>query len=198
MDEDILSAGPLHRQLAVLQGRLAQAFPPARFAHGVVPARLDAKVWADMVGRAPYVGIGFLGIGGTETSARKLQGRCSWRVFLVAKNARPAERFTGDARAPGLFGMIHAAAIFLQGHTPEPPGDRAEAEGTIIVGAIDNAYGADWLDMNGACATLEVSMPLSLSAQYRGEELLRLATSWPSGEDGGATLEDMHELGQDQ
>lgn len=199
MDLDLISDGPLHRQLSIIQGRLQEAFPKQRFTHDMLPAVLTPVVWGSMVQRAPFVGLAWTGIRPAQSNGRIYMGESRWQVCLVATNSRnsTAARFTGDPQGPGLFGMVQAAAVFLHGYR-RPEGDPWNAEGTISVEGMSNAFGDGWSDMNGVCGVLDVSMPIDLTHKFRAEDFLRIGASWPADSaTGEPVINDSYNVRQD-
>lgn len=151
----ILDPGPLQLMGDALTTRLKLVFPPARFQHDIVPAHLNAKEWRRLTHRTPFIGLGWNDIEANPEGGRPFDGHARWTVFLVTKNARGThERYWGDALAPGLFAMVHAAIAVLNGYTIP---DIGTAEATRSA----NLYAEGWDDDAMAMASIDLSVGIS-------------------------------------
>jgi len=163
---DPAQAGPLHAMATALRARLESFFPPARFAHGTVPANLTPKAWGELTRRVPFVGLGLRGIAPDENSGFVLHGQVQWAVFLVVRHARPDARHFGDQTTPGLFGMLSVAAYALNGLELHDAAGRSF--GTLRLTRADNAQVEGLTADNDGLAILNLTIPWPVA----GEELL--------------------------
>jgi hypothetical protein len=174
---DPVLAGPLHRQQQVLRARLELVFPPARFAHEMVPAKLSPSIWATLVRRKPFVGLGFTGFTPRQESGRVLDGEAIWDLFMVVSNLRPAERMLGDAQGPGGFGMAGVAVLALHGMTigGEEP---AAAGGTVRVTGITNGFFEGDADDQSALIRIGLAVGLQWRQPLDLDDFLRTRVVW--------------------
>lgn len=183
---DPVLAGPLHRQYAQLRARLELVFPPDRFAHEMVPARLSPSIWTTLVRRKPFVGLGFTGVRAGDQSGRALQSDAIWDLFLVASNVRPAARLLGDAQGPGGFGMLTVAILALQGLTIAGA-DPAEASGTVGITGASNSFFEGDADEQTVLIRVGLSIPTYWRQALPLEEFLRTHVVWDFPVTGAAT-----------
>lgn len=183
---DPVLAGPLHRQYALLRARLELVFPPARFAYEMVPARLTPSIWASLVRRKPFVGLGFTGFTPRPDSGRVLDGDAIWDLFLVASNLRPAERLLGDAQGPGGFGMAGVAVLALSGFTLGGA-DPAAASGTVRVAGLVNSYFEGDADEQTALVRITLAIGLQWRQPLDLEDFLRTRVVWDFPVDAAVT-----------
>ena len=149
-----------------IQARLNMAFPPARFAHAWMPAKMSEKVWTDLLRSTPFVGLGWSANRATTASGRIFNGDFMFDVYLVVKNELGLEgRLFGDRFGPGLMQMADAAVAVLNGFT-------LPNVGTLVVSAASNAF-ADGLGDDKAIAAISVCVkgPLGVGDIFEGPEL---------------------------
>lgn len=158
----IVRPGPIAAIGLALAERLKLAFPPEKFEHHFVPAKLDGAVWAKLLRRTPFVAVGFAAVEGNRGGSSSLfTGTTGWTIFLATRNERgPRERFFGDSMAPGALQMAQAAIVVLHGYRLLVDG---VGVGTVNVQSAANSYAEDWKDDAVALVTLEALVPVSLS-----------------------------------
>lgn len=154
-----LPAGPLIATGRALQARLATVFPLSVFQHGVVPANVNAKEWAKLTIKTPFIGIGWSQI--DEKSAGGLfTGVGRWTIFLSVKNERGiAERYFGDRQAPGLFQLTQIAIAALHGMRVADA--HGSGIGTLLVRRAANAHGESF-DENQAIAVIDCDITTTI------------------------------------
>lgn len=175
MSGTLATTGPLHLAEAALMARLAEAFPPAQFALGHVPARLTQQGWSRLLRRTPFIGLGWRGVTLDPQAGRLPRGEMQWSVFLAARHeASPAARLVGSPQGPGLFGLTQVAVARLHGLViPDV--------GSVSVTGIDNATIDGWDDEGVAIAALSLGIgfalddPAGLAAL---DEFLRAGATW--------------------
>lgn len=141
--------GPLNIIARALQARLQAAFPLSLFQHDFVPAKLDAKAWAKLTTRTPFIGLGWVEVAPVRDVGRLFTGESIWSVFLVAKNNYSiGARYFGDAQgqqdAPGLFAMTQVAIAVLHGM-------KIQGVGSVSVTRASNIYGEGWDESMASC-----------------------------------------------
>ena len=157
MGVSAIDPGVLQLTGDAITARLQLVFPPARFQHSFIPAKLTTPVWSRLTTKTPFVGVGWNALEGDKEQSRIFDGESTWTVFLCTKNAsghRP--RFFGDQQAPGLFSMVHAAVAVLHGWT-------LDGVGTGFVDRAANAYSDGWDMDDMAIASIEFRMGASLT-----------------------------------
>jgi hypothetical protein len=178
-------SGPLALTGAALSDRLKLVFPPERFTHGFMPAKIDQAAWKQITRRMPFVGLGWTEVAAREDAGRLFDGTSHWTVFLVTRNsAGIAQRYFGDALGPGLFQMVQAAIGVLHGWTIEgsPDGDKGRI-GTVAVTRAGNLFaeGIDLDDSAIAGLDLVAKFTLPVPAAVHGDEpdiLKTLGIDW--------------------
>ena len=188
----ILQPGPLAAMGDALTARLQLVFPPAKFSHEVVPAKLDAREWKTLTRRTPFVGLGWNDID-NAAGARLFDGVARWTVFLVTKNPSNARsRYWGDALAPGLFSMVHGAVAGLNGFSM--PG-----LGSASVMRSSNLYAEGWDDNDMAMAAVDVTVTLSFgladifSLPDGLDDFMTEATTWAFDTGSDANMTDLYQ-----
>lgn len=151
----LTSGGPLFDLYAAIDARLRAAFPPAKFTHGTIPAKLTAAAWQRLTQRTPFVGLGWTGIRPDRREGRLFEGVAEWSVFLVADGATPRALLTGDALGPGILGMTQVACAALQGLT-------VPTAGTVGIEQAAHLYGEEWAQDNRALVALTIGAPVGL------------------------------------
>jgi hypothetical protein len=173
----LATRGPLFAATQAIQARLAMAFPPDRFQHGMLPAVPTRDIWLKLVRRTPYVGLTWLAAPLDAASGRAPQMKSTWRVLLVNSHTDVEARFFGDRIAPGQFGLVQVAIAALHGFTA-PATDAVADIGTLAVTDVQ-ALSADWSDAAEAIAGLTVESSFHLTDSAAGlDELLRLRGNW--------------------
>jgi hypothetical protein len=115
---DLLDAGPFGAAQDAIVARLKAAFPPGRFQHEIMPARVNEKVWRKLVKQPAFVGLGWVGFKPDEAAGQPLQGAARWTLYLVVKNgACEQAKLRGDRYAPGLLAMLRVGIATLHGWT---------------------------------------------------------------------------------
>jgi hypothetical protein len=166
--------GPLFAVHAAIAARLAQAFPPGRFHHEILPAAVTPSMWADLARRTPLIALGFVGLR-PERGGRHFEARAEWRVVPVLRNpagARP--RLLGDRQGPGQFGLLQVAIAAL--HGLQIPG-----WGTAEITEATNLYAEGYADEHAALSGITVSVRITLvPAPAAGalDEFLRQSVRW--------------------
>ena len=156
---ELLSPGPVADIGAALIARLTLAFPPEKFTHEFIPAKLDGSMWTRLLRRTPFVGLGFAGLAEGHGGADLFNGTSEWVVFLVTKNERgPFERFFGDELAPGALQMMQTAIGALQGLT-------IIGHGSVGVSSAANSYAEEWKD--DALAMIQLSLTVRTAFSLR-------------------------------
>ena len=149
--------GPLQLVGAALQARLALAFPPSLFTHALMPAKLTPQAWTELTRRVPFVGLGWGGLAPSPIMSRQFRGVSRWTVFLVTRNgAGELGRYFGDAQGPGLFQMVQAGVVMLQG-------TNIAGLGTASVGEASNAVAEGWEGGGAVIAAIDVEVPIDMS-----------------------------------
>lgn len=149
--------GPLSIVGAGLTDRLKQTFPPALFEHAFMPAKLTPQAWTALVRRTPFIGLGWNTLDAEPVLARQFRGASRWTVFLVTRNSSgPLGRYFGDAQGPGLFQMVEAASVMLQGY--DLPG-----VGNVVVKSAANSIAEGWEDGGAAIAAIDVDVSIDMS-----------------------------------
>jgi hypothetical protein len=157
---DVTAAGPLHFMGEAIAARLKLVFPPNQFTHEYVPARLTLTEWRRLTRRTPFVGLGWTGITPDHEAGRVFEGTAHWIVLLVTKNAGGvAARYQGDRVGAGLFQLIRAASIALQGFTPRQPELSWEAASTVLIRDIQSVYSDEWADDEAAVGMISLDVP---------------------------------------
>ncbi len=191
-----IDPGALSLAATGLRDALQIAFPPQRFQFGFMPPRLSPREWSQLVNRPPFVGLGWNEIKPTSNGGRLFKGEASFSVFLVIENKSGVRnRYLGDAQGPGLFQMLQAASIVLNGCTI--PG-----VGSCFVTRASNAFAEGWEAENLAMAAVDVAVnvtldvPTGLAGPEATPDLLRqIAASWSFSEDGvGADIQDISQF----
>lgn len=155
----IVSPGPIIQIGEAIAERLRLAFPPERFSHEFMPAKLDAGQWVKLLRRTPFVGLGFSDIEPKQESSSQFDGPVTWAVFLATRNeSGPRARFYGDKFAPGVLQMMQVAVGMLQGHTLKCGATKL---GTVRAVRAANAYAEDWKDDQVAMVQLSLQVPLT-------------------------------------
>lgn len=171
--EDLISAGPLLTTCTELQARLKAFFPPAKFDHQVVPAKLTSTAWAALTRRTPMVGLGWGGVRPERDNARRFVGAMLWTVFLVTKNAHsPLARLMGDGMGAGQLGVLQVALAALQGRTL--------STGSVAVTDVANVAAEGLADENTAITAIniEVRTGLAIAGDSGLDEFLRVHVQW--------------------
>ena len=176
-----ITPGPLAEIGRALQARLQLVFPVLRFQYDVVPAKITADIWKQLLKRTPFVGLGWNMIrksGGDDT--RLFEGISSWSVFLVVKNpSSVSARYFGDAQGAGLFLLTQAAIGVLHGFTI--PG-----YGSVQVSQAGNVYAETW-DDDAAAVMLDLTvgttlpLPEVVSAPGDLDEFAAMMAEWNFG-----------------
>ena len=173
----LVTPGPLARTAQAITARLQLAFPPGKFQHALVPAKLNEKTLMQMSVKTPYVGLGWNVVEGDKDSSRLFRGETHWTVFLLTKNAAGvAHRYFGDKQGPGLFTMVEACTAVLHGWT-EP------GLGTAFVERAGNLYAEGWdadgLAMAGVDFTITYTLPAGeILAGAASDPLATLGIDW--------------------
>ena len=173
----LVTPGPLSRTAQAITARLQLAFPPGKFQHALVPAKLNEKTLLQMSVKTPYVGLGWNVVEGDKDSARLFRGETHWTVFLLTKNAAGvAHRYFGDKQGPGLFTMVEAATAVLHGWTVPGIGTAfVERAGTLYAEGWD----ADGLAMAGVDFTIGATWPAAeVLAGAASDPLQTLGIEW--------------------
>jgi hypothetical protein len=186
----IVSPGPIVQIGEALAERLKLAFPPEKFSHEFMPAKLDAAQWNKLLRRTPFVGLGFSDIEPKHESGSQFVGPVTWAVFLAVRNeSSPKARFYGDKLAPGVLQMMQVAVGMLQGHTLMCGATKL---GTVGAVRAVNAYAEEWKDDQVAMVQLSLHVPLTfgLNEVIGGEatEAGTLNTTVQWSFDGGANI----------
>lgn len=156
MSLTLIQTGPLARTSLALAERLKLVFPPARFEHAFMPAKITPAEWKSLTRRTPFVGLGWTEIAPRREASRLFDGESHWTVYLVAKNAAGlAARYHGDRQGPGLFQMVQAAVAVLHGWT-------VEEIGTAFVDRAGNLFAEGWDADDVAIAGIDVSVGLTM------------------------------------
>jgi hypothetical protein len=174
---EFVSAGPLVRATQALEARLKLIFPPAKFEHAFMPAKLGKTEWKQLTRRTPFVGLGWNEIEPSKDDGRLFVGPARFTVFLVTKNSsgiRP--RYLGDALAPGLFQMVQAAVAAVHGHSVKDLGSfMVTKAGNLAAEAWDEDESA----IGGVDVDIPMAMPMRSAVQLTDEELAKtLLTEW--------------------
>jgi hypothetical protein len=170
------ASGPIHTATAGIAARLLAAFPATKFQHELLPAALTVEGLGKLCqARAPLVGLAFLGFKPAPNSGRILSVKLRFGVYLVTANPKSRPRLLGDARAPGLAQMMHAAVIALHGWTLA--GTRNEAVGGIDVREADNTDGMSWQAEHMAAAALTLEVDATFTADLENT-LQTIAATW--------------------
>ena len=179
MSVSAIDPGPLSLIAAALQSRLQVAFPPEFFEFELLPARLNAAEWTRLVRRTPFIGLGWGGLTAAENGGALFKGNSVWTVFAVVSNQSGDKgRYLGDEQGVGLFQVIQAAVVVLNGL-------KIPGVGTCLVRAAENAYAEGWNKEHIAMAAIavEVNLTLSVRANVSGAEatpnaMKSIASSW--------------------
>ena len=159
----IKSRGPIIEIGEAIAERLKFAFPPERFTHEFLPAKLDARQWDKLLRRTPFVGLGFADNEPKLDSSNHFTGAVTWAVFLGTRNeSGPRARFYGDKQAPGVLQMMQVAVAALQGHTLKADGVKL---GTVYAVRAANAFAEEWKDDAVAMVQLGLSVMTTFTAQ---------------------------------
>lgn len=169
---DLITSGPLITAFTAIEERLKTFFPTSHFGHGVVPSQLTPQVWARLVQRTPWIGIGWSGVQPDPASGRQFKGKDQITVFCVVKNeGGPRARLLGDSKGPGILGLVQMATLALQGM--EVPGvGHIEVIGTATL-QVDG-----WRDEAAEVAGVSCTVNFALSDPRALEDFLRLGVQW--------------------
>jgi hypothetical protein len=186
----IAASGPLPGIARALTRRLQLVFPPERFAHATMPARLTPKDWTALTRRTPFVGLGWVAVEGDRDNGRLFRGEVSWSVYLVTKNAGGiAPRYHGDALAPGLFQMVQAAVGILHG-AGLTDADSDLVWGTAMVRRAGNLFAENWEDdaaIAGIDVDVQIALPVAESVDLATADILAtLGIDWQFADGGDA------------
>ena len=167
-----------------LEQRLQLAFPPARFQFDYMPPRIAPTSWDQVVRRPPFIGLGWNELEGRNTPRRIWAGTSSWTVYLIVDNiAGQKNRLMGDAQGPGLFQMVQAGVIALNGlGIVAADGGLA---GTCTVTRTAQAFAEGWTKQSIAMAAIDltVTTAIDVASDLTGVEaspdlLSEIAASW--------------------
>jgi hypothetical protein len=151
-----LPMGPMPAIGRALQAQLQAYFPLTVFEHQVVPAKVGAKEWAKLTRRLPFIGLGWNDVEPTRDAGPLFDGQSRWSVFIAVENSRGiAERYFGDAQAPGLLQFVQVAVAVLHGF-------KIPCVGTVMVTRASNAAG-EGFDENQAIAVIDISVSTVLA-----------------------------------
>jgi hypothetical protein len=168
-----------HLQLTAdaISARLQLVFPPARFQHEMMPAKITAKTWGRLTARTPFIGLGWNTVEGDRDTSRLFRGETHWTAFLVAKNVAGTRlAYVGDRQGPGLFSMVEAATAVLHGWTlPDI--------GTCFVSRAGNLYAEGWDADDAAMAGVDFTIGCTWPAAdpldgAAGDPLTTLGIVW--------------------
>jgi hypothetical protein len=189
-----LGAGSLLQAIACgLAGQLALAFPPRQFDFQLVTGPVTKAVMQRLTRRLPALALAWLGVVPDRENGRVFYGTSRWTLLLITQNeGGPQARLFSDALAPGLFAMVDAASIALQGfEISAPAGDGAAAttpwcaEGAVIVTDIENVAAEGWEDGGLATATLGISVRFAADfapgAAWQADSFDTLGIAWDFG-----------------
>ena len=152
-----INPGVLGQIACALQARLQIVFPPERFQFDFMPPKLSSREWTALVRRPPFIGLGWNELAQKSTPSRIFTGASTWPVFIVVNNqAGTRNRYLGDAQGPGLFALVQAAIIALNGFRLVDKS--GEPLGSCTVQRAANAFAENW-DADGyAMAAVDVSV----------------------------------------
>jgi hypothetical protein len=163
-----LLPGVLAETAAAIERRIQFAFPPAKFQLRFMPAKLSARVFAELYkGNAPLIGVGWNGLA-DMSDGREFVGISTWTVMIAVKTsgASGQVRYLGDGVGPGLLNFVPAMIACLHGL-------KIDRVGTIRVTKVSNAYADDWGD-DVAIAMLDLTVGVTVpvcAAVTRPEDL---------------------------
>ncbi len=192
MSVRVIDNGPLCSMLAGLQARLQIAFPPSVFTFDVMPTRITQASWAQVVRRTPFVGLGWNSA--ENKGGSTFAGAAHFSVFLVVKNeAGERGRLMGDSQGSGLFQVVQAAILVLNGFKVPDLADPGATVGTCLVRLASNA-GVEWAAENMAVAVIDVDvqgLDLAISRSLQGAEATpdlwnEVASGWVFPDSGDA------------
>lgn len=131
---------------SAVRARLELGFPPSRFEHQFMPAKISQAEWKSLMRRTPFVGLGWNALDPTRDVGRLFTGESHWSLFLATRNSASIRgRYFGDAQGPGLFPLVTAAVAMLHGWTiPEI--------GSVAVTKAANVYAEGWEDESAIAA----------------------------------------------
>lgn len=154
-----LPQGPMPAIARSLQARLQEVFPLTVFQHEIVPANVNAREWAKLVRRTPFVGVGWSTVSSAGGSAL-FSGSSTWTIFLAVTNERGiAQRYYGDAQAPGLFHLVQIAIAAVNGmQARDANGTKV---GSVVVKRASNAHGENF-DTNQAIAVIDCDVSITM------------------------------------
>lgn len=169
---DLITSGPMITALTALEERLKVFFPPSHFGFGHVPSQLTPQIWARLVQRTPWVGIGWSGVQPDAASGRLFKGKDQLTVFCVVKNERsPRARLLGDGQGPGILGMAQVAILALQGFEIRDVG-HVEVTGATVMQV------EGWKDEAAEVVGIACTVNFALSDLRALEDFLRLGVQW--------------------
>lgn len=189
----VAEGGPLAKAGEAIRARLELAFPPAKFEHHWMPARLDREVWEQLTRRTPMIAVGFNGFRKPETIS-SLNVISEWSVYVTTKNPSGQRNVLfGDKLAPGQLDLAGIGAAILHGFT-------IPAIGTIQVQSVANAMVEDYKEAGLSITAIELAVPVDLSlakvlrgAGLRPETLTGEAIQWSF--DGATVTDDITNTG---
>ncbi len=190
-----ISPSPLERTYAGLAELLRAAFPPAKFMHQVVPAKLTRTNWPDLTRVTPFVGLGWDGIRRTRDGQLWI-GVSRWSVWLTVSNSGSDQaRLLGDGQGPGLATMTTLAVAVLNGRTIPGVGSVSAAEGNAAIVELEGENRAT------ALVSLEVGLDLALDSVIEQPadlgEFLRMGLTWNFKPGAPARLDELDTIRSD-
>ena len=169
---DLITSGPMITALTALEERLKVFFPPSHFGFGHVPSQLTPQLWARLVQRTPWIGIGWSGVQADAASGRLFKGKDQLTVFCVTKNERgPRARLLGDGQGPGILGMTQVAMLALHGFEIRDVG-HVEVTGATVMQV------EGWKDEAAEVVGIACTVNFALSDLRALEDFLRLGVQW--------------------
>jgi hypothetical protein len=155
------AASPLIPGLFVRQGmaieeRLKGTFPPALFHFKILPPKITAKTWGELMqANQPFIGLGFNGFASKSENAN-LAGLVSWSVLTAVrmKGTTDKARYYGDSQGIGALTMAVVAAPLLHNFVA--------GTGTTYVRGVTNVAADDWGD---DCVIMKIDLvaPMTLA-----------------------------------
>jgi len=192
---DQAAIGPIHTATLGLQARLEKIFPTVRFQHELLPAPVSLKIFFQLPStRAPLIALHFVGLKPDAGNGRTYKGTIQFNLGLVTSNVRVGPRLLGDAQAPGIAQMAHAAILGLQGF--QPPGFGPAGVGPVEVGDANTVDGAEWSAKHLVAMGVGLSMRATWQ-QVNPDEFLRFGATWsfdPAPDDGPAAASDLYNV----